>query len=154
MNQLTTLRSALENQLRSIQPASGYNTTAGYSVLTGWFNEIVDDRTAIFPLVVVQRGKNGAPEISAGEIVLNIGYYIVGAVDAGLDGYDAALDELEMDIWRALHLRGMRKAPWAPAGVISMTFGEPQHVAPGDGTKAASVLVPVNFKVIIQHEQT
>lgn len=153
MNQLTALRSALEGQLKSIQTSAGYNTSSGNSVLTGWFNEIVDDRTATFPLIVIQRGKNGPPEISVGELVLNIGYYIVGAVDAGLDEYDAALDELESDIWRALSLKGMRKAPWAPAGVALMTFGEPQHVAPGDGTRAASILIPVNFKVIIQHEQ-
>lgn len=150
MNQLTDLRYALENQLKSIQPSNGYNTSSGNSVLTGWFNEIVDERTATFPLIVIQRGKNGPPEISAGELTLNTGYYIVGAVDAGLDEYDAALDEIEIDIWRALNPRGMRRSPWAPAGVASMKFGEPQHIAPGDGTRAATILIPVNFKVIIQ----
>lgn len=152
MNQLADLRSALTNQLRSIQAGSGYSTSAGNSVLTGWFNEIVDDQTATFPLIVVQRGKNAPPEIISGELVINTGYFIVGAVDAGLDDYDSALDDLELDLWRALHLRGMRKAPWAPAGVSSMSFGEPQHVAPGDGTRAASILIPVNFKIIIQQD--
>lgn len=154
MNQLTELRHALSDQLKTIQVNGCYNTSAGNNVLTGWYNELIDDRSATFPLIVVQRGKNGPPELAHGELVLNIGYYIVGAVDAGLDDYDEALDALESDLWFALHLRGMRKAPWAPPGVASMTFGEPQHVAPGDGTKAASILIPVNFKVIIQNDQT
>lgn len=152
MNQLTELRTALISQLSTISPSNGFTTFAGNNVLAGWFNEIVDDRATTFPLIVVQRGKNATPEITAGELVVSTGYFIVGAVDAGLDGYDAALDELELDLWRALHLRGMRKAPWAPPGVYSMAFGEPQHVAPGDGTRAATVLIPVNFKTVIQQD--
>lgn len=153
MNQLTELRNALTDQLRRINPSNSYSTSAGNNVRTGWFNEIIDQRTATFPLIVVQRGKSAPPEINAGELVISTGYFIVGAVDAGLDDYDSALDDLEFDLWRALHLRGMRKAPWAPKGVYSMTFGEPQHIAPGDGVRAASILIPVNFKTIIQQDE-
>ena len=100
MNELTDLRNKLLETLGSIQTASGFYTSAGNNVRTGWFDEVIQSEQASSPVIVVQRGKNGIPQMDAGELVLRIGYLIVGAVNVGLDDYESALDDLEHDIKR------------------------------------------------------
>lgn len=153
MNELTALRNKLIETLSSIQTANGFYTNAGSNVRSGWFDEIIQSEQALSPVIVVQRGKNGAPKMEAGELVLSIGYLVVGAISVGLDDYEAALDDLEHDIWSALCKRGTRNIPWAPFGAYQMEFDEPLTAPPGGGTQWASLAIPVTFKIIINRHE-
>ena len=148
MNKLKALRSALKAQLTSITTANGYTTNAGHNVRTGWFSEVIDADDASFPLIVIQRGKNAPPDGSSGDLVIGPGYYIIAAVDVGLDDYDDALDELEMDLWKAIQPASFRRVGWAPFGTVQLQIGAPEHIAPGDGLRVASLVIPVQFKLI------
>lgn len=153
MNELTDLRNKLLDALRTIQPSNGFYTNAGSNVRTGWFEEVIHSEQTSSPVIVVQRGKNGIPLMDAGELVLRIGYLIVGAVSAGLDDYESALDDLEHDIWSALCKRGTRNIPWAPFGAYQLEFDEPLTAPPGGGTQWASLAIPVTFKIIINRHE-
>lgn len=153
MNELTDLRSKLISALGAIQASNGFYTNAGNNVRTGWFDEIIQSEHTSSPVIVVQRGKNGIPQMDAGELVLRIGYLIVGAVSVGLDDYEAALDDLEHDIWSALCKRGTRNIPWAPFGAYQLEFDEPLTAPPGGGTQWASLAIPVTFKIIINRHE-
>lgn len=152
MNLLSRLREALKDQLTNINTANGYRTNAGNNVRTGWFSEVIDAESASFPVIVIQRGKNGPPDTASGELVVSPGYYIIAAVDVGLDDYDDALDELEMDLWKAIKPESYRRVSWAPFGICQMQIGAPEHVAPGDGLKAASLVIPIQFKMIVSSD--
>lgn len=153
MNPLTDLREKLLGALGAITQANGFYTNAGHNVCTGWYDEIIQSEKASSPIIVVQRGKNGTPHIEAGELVLRIGYLIVGAISVGLDDYESALDDLEHDVWSALCKRGTRNIPWAPFGAYQIEFGEPLTAPPGGGTQWASLAIPVTFKVTIKRNE-
>lgn len=148
-NPLTALREKLTAALQSIQQVNGFYTNAGLNVRGGWFEEIIQTEKASGPLIVIQRGRDETPIMDAGQLVLRPGYMLVAAVDAGFSGYEAALDDLEHDIYSALAQRGVRSVPWAAFKTYGMTFGEPLQAPPGGGTKWASLAIPINFKIII-----
>lgn len=153
MNQLTSLRESLIQQLSTINQAVGYRTNAGTNVRYGWFEEVIQTQKGSEPVIVVQRGKNGVPYTEAGELVLLPGYMIIAAVNAGLTGYDSALDDIEHDIYSALIQRGYKNIPWAPYGPHKITFDEPLHAPPGGGQNWASLAIPINFKTAIQRHE-
>ena len=149
MNPLTKLREKLIEALTGIQQDNGFYTNAGLNVRHGWFEDVIQTEAQTGPLIVIQRGKDEAPELDAGNLVLKPSYTVVAAVDAGFAGYQGALDDLEHDIYSALAQRGVRSVPWAALGTYAISFGEPVQAPPGGGTKWASLAIPANFKIII-----
>lgn len=149
MNKLTELRTSLLEVLGGITQANGYRTNVGRNVRSGWFDEVIQTRQAASPVIVLQRGKSAPPQIDAGELVLQPGYMIVAAVETGMHDYEAALEDLEVDIYRALVRRSSRNLPWAPYGAYKITFDEPLAAPPGGGHNWASLAIPVNLKFIL-----
>lgn len=150
MNRLTAARKALIDRLSVITPANGYLTVAGANVKTGWFNEVISSNEIGFPLIVVQRGKDKPPEQGAGAVRVFPGFNVIGAVDVGLDGYEDALDDLELDLLQCLMPSGGQYVEWASGiGVTGFTLGAAEHYPPGNGERAASVLIPVYLHTVI-----
>ena len=153
MNELTDLRNKLQQRLEHITTENGFYTDAGKNVRIGWFEEIIDGNTEQGPVIVIQPGKNAPPVINAGELVLSPGFLIVGAINSGFTEYEAALDDLEHDIYSALVKKGVRNIDWAPFGTYQLSFGEPLDAPPGGGQRMASVAIPINFKIIINRHE-
>lgn len=150
MNRLTAARTALIARLSVITPANGYMTAAGANVKTGWFNEVIATKETGFPLIVVQQAKGKPPEQGAGVLRVFSGFNVIGAVDVGLDGYEAALDDLELDLLRCLMPSGGQYVEWATGiGVTGFTLGAAEHYPPGNGERAASVLLPIHLHTVI-----
>ncbi len=150
MNILTQAREALIGHLSEITQDSGYLTNAGLAVRGGWFNEIIKSDKVSFPLIVVQKGRDAEPEPGPMALKLQRVFYVIGAVEAGMDDYDAALENIELDILRALVPYAGQHLPWAPRGVSKIEIGTPEHVPPGSGESAASVLIPVQLSIVIK----
>lgn len=149
-NPITQLRTQLLDTLGQVTQANGFYTNAGLQVRSGWFEEIVQSEKHSGPLIIVQRGTDEAPSLEAGQLVLSPTYLIVGAVDSGFDDYQAALDDLEHDLYSMLARRSTRSVPWAGRlSTYRMTFGDPLQAPPGGGTRWASLAIPVTFKLII-----
>lgn len=149
-NPLTAGREALITRLQTITKANGYQTDAGGNVKSGWFNDILQSGQQQFPLIVVQKAKGMEPEAGPGAIKAKPGYFVVGAVDAGLSDYEAALDALEVDILRRLMPMAGRVIDWAPRGITGVDIGPPEHFPPGNGEKAAVVMIPIHLHTIIR----
>ncbi|WP_341304725.1 hypothetical protein [Pseudomonas sp. TMP25] len=151
MNRLTEARKALVNRLSVITPANGYLTAAGSNVRTGWFNEVIASNQQGFPLIVLQRAKGRPVDQGAGAVKVYPGFNVIGAVDAGLDGYDDALDDLELDLIKCLMPAAGQFLEWATGiGVTGITLGAAEHFPPGNGERAASVLIPVHLHTVIR----
>lgn len=151
MNPLSELRKALIARLGEIRPSAGYFTRAGTRVESGWFSEIIKSASSGFPMIVVQKGRDAEPEMAPGRIRLRRSFYVFGSVDAGVDSYEDALDDMEVDILRCLLPQGGAPLTWAPRGTSSISIGIAEQVPPGNGEKAATVLIPVEFSLIIGH---
>ncbi|SFA72990.1 hypothetical protein [Azotobacter beijerinckii] len=123
-NPLSEGRQALVQRLSTIAVANGYRTDAGANVKTGWFNEVLPHGQVGFPLIVVQKAKDQDPVSGPRALKVAAGYYVIGAVDVGLDDYEDALDDLELDLLRCLRLEQGRPLPWAPAGIQNITLDE------------------------------
>ena len=150
MNRLTEARKALIERLSVITPANGYLTAAGTNVRSGWFNEVINSNDQGFPLIVLQRAKGRPADQGAGAIRVYPGFYVIAAVDAGLDGYDDALDDLELDLLKCLMPSGGEFVEWAQGiGVTGFTIGAAEHFPPGNGERTASVLIPVHIHTVI-----
>lgn len=152
MNILTEARRALVARLETITVSNGYRTNAGLNVKTGWFNEVLQSAELGFPLICLQKAKGLAPSAGPGVIKAIPGYYVVGAVSAGLDDYDDALEDLEHDLLTCLLPEHGEWIRWAPRGVFSATLGPTEHFPPGNGESAASVLLPIHLHTIITGE--
>jgi len=150
MNILTQARLALLAHLSEVTQAKGFLTNAGLAVRSGWFNEIIKSDDAAFPMIVVQKGRDTEPEEGPFALKLKRGFYVIGAVEAGMDDYDEALEDIELDILRALLPAAGQHLPWAPQGVSKIEIGTPEHVPPGSGETAASVLIPVQLSIVIK----
>ncbi|SEI99693.1 hypothetical protein SAMN04244572_02384 [Azotobacter beijerinckii] len=148
-NPLSEGRQALVRRLSTISVASGYRTDAGANVKTGWFNEVLQREKAGFPLIVVQKAKDQDPVPGPRALKVAAGYYVIGAVDVGLDDYEDALDDLELDLLRCLRPEQGRPLPWAPAGIQNIALGGAEQFPPGNGERAASVLIPVHLHTFI-----
>lgn len=150
MNLLTEGRKALIARLQTITVANGYRTDAGLNVKSGWFNEVLQSDSVGFPLIVLQKAKNDHPEAGPGAVKAYPGFSVVGAVDVGLDDYDDALDDVELDLVRCLLPSLGIPLSWAPRGVSGITVGAAEQFPPGSGERAASVLVPIHLHAIIR----
>jgi hypothetical protein len=151
MNILTEARLALVARLQTITVANGYRTNAGQNVKTGWFSEVLESDSVGFPLIVVQKAKALDPDSGPGSIKAYPGFSVVGATDSGLDDYDDALDDIELDIIQCLIPPGSGRFPkWVPLGVTGMAVGASEQFPPGNGERAASVLVPVHLHTLIE----
>ncbi|MCY1439528.1 hypothetical protein D9M71_557640 [compost metagenome] len=148
-NLLTVARKVLVQQLESVQPGNGYRTSAGLNVRSGWFNEIIAAEKSGFPMIVIQRNDAKTPEAGPGSMKVFPGFHVIGAVDAGLEDYEDALDDLEEDLVRCLAPAHGTAAPWLPQGVPGITQGPPRRFPPGNGLKAATVMIPVYLTTFI-----
>lgn len=149
-NMLTAGRRALIDRLSTISVAAGYSTQAGANVRSGWFNEILQDKNLTFPLIVVQKARSQQPKPGPKAVMVFPGYSIVGAVNAGLDGYEDAIEALEQDLIRCLLTREGVAPDWLPRGITNIAFGPPETFPPAEGVKAATILLPVHLHTIIQ----
>lgn len=149
-NLLTAGRKALLARLGTITVANGYRTDIGTRVRSGWFNELIKDKTLGFPLIVVQKARGLEPAGKPGAVLAAPGFHVIGAVDVGFDDYEAAIEDLQHDILCCLSPDLQRLPAWAPRGVTGVVFGAPQEFPPGDGTTCATVLIPVHLKTIIE----
>ncbi len=153
-NLLSEGRRALIARLGGIIQADDYRTGAGSNVQSGWFAEVIKANRVSYPLIVVQKGKDQTPKPGPGALLKYAGFNVIGAVNAGLDGYEDALDDLELDILECLMTCEGLRPEWAPPGVSKIVLGEPQQVPPGDGISAASVVVPVYLHTVIHGRET
>lgn len=150
VNLLTQGRKALMKRLETINVDNGYLTSAGTNVRTGWFNEVLKSTGVAFPLIVLQKGRGKTPERGPGALKVFNGFYVVGAVDAGLDEYEEAIEALEQDLLIALVPTEGQRLTWVPRGITGVTVGTPETFPPSNGERAASVLIPVQLHTIIQ----
>ncbi|SFB46467.1 hypothetical protein [Azotobacter beijerinckii] len=148
-NPLTLGRQALLQRLQTITKANGYLTDTGLNVRTGWFNEVLQSAALTFPVIVLQKGKDLDPEPGPRGLRALRGFFVIGAVDTGLDDYEDALDALELDLLRCLRPEQGRPLPWAPAGIQNIALGGAEQFPPGNGERAASVLIPVHLHTFI-----
>jgi hypothetical protein len=151
-NPLSMGRKALVQRLMSVTAANGYFTNAGANVKTGWLNEVLKSDDLGFPLIVVQKAKDLPPIKGPSGQICKVGFYVIGAVNAGLDAYEDALDDIQLDLQRALIAAENHRPTWLPqkAGIISVTLGAPEQFPPGNGEQAATVLIPVHLHTIIE----
>lgn len=150
MNILTEARLALVARLETITVANGYRTNAGQNVKTGWFNEVLQSDGVGFPLICLQRAKGGDPVEGPGVIKMAPAYYVIGAVDAGLDDYDSALEDIELDLIRCMVTPKGPHIAWMPQGVSRVELSTSEHYPPGAGEASASVMVPIQLDVLIR----
>lgn len=150
MNLLTAGRKALINRLKTITQANGYRTNAGINVRSGWFNEVVDSAASTFPLLVVQKGQDEKPTARAQGLRKLHGFTVVGGVSAGLNDYEDALDDLELDLIECLMPTEGVPLNWTPRGIPQLSLGAPQQVPPGEGLAAATVVLPVYLHIFIE----
>src|SRR5690606_19398044 len=78
------------------------------------------------------------------------GFNVVAGIAAGLDGYEDALDDLELDLIECLMPTEGVPLEWTPRGIPQLTLGPPEQVPPGDGLSAATVVLPVHLHVFIE----
>lgn len=149
-NLIAEARKALVARLETITLANSYYTDAGSNVLTGWLNEILKTDDANFPLIAVQQAKGSPPSPSPGTIVLHSSFDVIGAVDAGLHGYEDALDDMQLDLLHALIPPQGRPLDWMPKGVAGVSIGAPELYPPANGERASIVRVPVTLKIMLR----
>ncbi|PNG11872.1 hypothetical protein [Stutzerimonas stutzeri] len=149
-NILTDARLALVARLQTITVANGYRTNAGQNVETGWLKEVIEKNSEGFPLICLQRAPGGDPVEGPGVIGLAPAFYVIGAVDAGLDDYDSALEDIELDLIRCLITGKGRPIDWMPRGTVSVSLSTSEHYPPGNGESSASVMVPIQLAINIR----
>ncbi|WNF45818.1 hypothetical protein RHP75_15745 [Pseudomonas sp. SG20056] len=149
-NLITEGRKALVSRLETISPANGFSTNAGSNVRTGWFNEVLKSAEVGFPLIVLQKAPGKPPTPGPHAVKLFNGFHVIGAVDVGVDNYDDALEELERDLLLAVMPCEGAVPAWLPRGITGITLGGPTSFPPGNGERAASVIIPVYLHTIIK----
>ena len=149
-NILTAVRLALIARLETITTANGYLTNVGGNVKSGWFNEVIKQGSAGSGLLVLQRAPDGEPMRGAEAVKLRRGFRVVAGVDAGLDSYEASLEDIEADLLRCLMPAPGQHISWLPKGCPAFTVGKPDAYPPGEGQPAATVLLPLTIDVIIE----
>ena len=150
INLLSAGRRALIERLSTISIDNGYRTPAGANVRSGWFNEVLKENNVGFPLIVVQKAKGMAPVAGPHALKIMQGFNVVGAVKAGLDDYEDAVEELEHDLLLCMMPTLAVLPDWLPRGITGITIGAPEAFPPADGVSAATVLIPVHLHTIIQ----
>ena len=149
-NLLSEGRKALLVRLSTISVDNGYATPAGANTHSGWFNEVLKERNVAFPLIVVQKAKGQAPVAGPHALKVFSGFSVIGSVQAGIDDYEDAIEDLEQDLLRCLMpTQGVLPA-WLPRGICGLSIGAPEIYPPAEGLTAATVLIPVFLHTIIQ----
>ena len=69
----------------------------------------------------------------------------IGAVTAGLDGYEEAIEDIELDLLQCLTPTEGVPPEWLPKMAPNLTVGAPEPVPPGEGLPAATVLIPIHI---------
>lgn len=150
MNVLSEVRRALIARLGTITVGNGYLTNVGTRVKAGWFNEVIKQTEVGSGLLVVQKAKGLAPVRSGVGLRPFPGFVVIGAVETGLDGYEDAIEDIELDLLGCLTTPEGLHADWLPKGSTKVTVGAPEPMPPGEGLAAATVLVPIHFSVYIE----
>ena len=71
-------------------------------------------------------------------------------VDAGLDDYDDALEDIELDLIRCLITPKGPPIEWMPRGTTAVSLSTSEHFPPGNGERSASVMLPIQLSLIIR----
>lgn len=150
MNILTLGRKALIGRLSEITQLNGYRTNAGLNVRSGWFNEVIKQESSGLPLIVLQKARDKEPLCKAAGMRKQAGFNVVAAVSAGLDDYEDALDDLELDLIECLMPIEGVPLDWTPRGIPQISIGASEQVPPGDGLAAATVVLPVYLITFIE----
>jgi len=151
-NVLTEVRRALVARVQGITTAEGFRTDIGYQVLTGWLNEVLNEKDLPDQFALIQRAKNRPPEAGPGAIRMHCGFFVIGLVKADLLDYEDALEAMELDICQALMPRITGVPEGFPKGVTALSLGATETFPPGEGQRHAGVLVPVHVTTIIQEK--
>lgn len=149
-NIITTARKALLARLGTISEDNGYRTNVGNNVRSGWFNEVIGQHKVGTGMVVLQKAKGLAPQAGPGAIKMHPGFYVIGAVDTGLDGYEDAIEEIEHDLIRCLMPAHGVRLDWLPLGAPALSVGAPEAVPPGNGLSAATILIPIHITTFVE----
>ncbi|WJN60932.1 hypothetical protein [Pseudomonas sp. SO81] len=150
-NIITEVRQALLARLGTILTRNGYRTNIGGAVKAGWFNEIAKPGSVpATGMVVVQRGKGKEPKAGAHELMMHIGFSVIGAVTAGVEGYEPAIEDIELDLLQCLTPIDGVFVDWLPRGAPGLAVGAPDPYPPGDGLPAATVLIPIHIRTIVE----
>ena len=80
------------------------------------------------------------------------GFYVIGAARIGLENYEDALDDMQVDLLESLVTTQGTPCKWLPRGVLAITVGAPEAFPPGTGQPYAGVLIPVHLHTIIQEK--
>lgn len=149
-NILTQVRKALIARIETINVTNGYLTNVGASVKSGWFNEVVKDgNVPAGGQVVVQKAKALAPEPGPGALKMRPGFHVIAAIKAGLDGYEDAIEDVELDLLSCLCPTVGEFPEWLPKGAPNLVIGAPEPFPPGEGLMAATVLIPVHIIAVV-----
>jgi hypothetical protein len=150
-NIITQVRQALIARLQTISQVNGYRTNIGADVRAGWFNELVEEGgVADAGTVVVQRAKGKEPKGEPYALKMATGFSVIGAVKAALNGYEAALEDVELDLLRCLTPTQGVPPTWLPKGALNVAVGTPDPYPPGKGQPAATVLIPIHIITIVE----
>lgn len=150
MNIISEVRRALIYRLGTISQANGYRTNIGGAVKSGWYNEIAKaEQVPSTGMVVVQRAKGRDPKGGPSALRMMPGFSVIGAITAGLNDYEDAIEDIELDLLRCLTPTEGVFPEWLPKGAPNLTVGAPEPVPPGDGLPAATVLVPIHIITIV-----
>lgn len=153
MTLITDVRLALLAQLQTIQVSNGYLTSSGGNVRSGWFNEVIKEQPIGDGLIVLQRAQATAPPLAGDRALkVSLAYSVVGAVDAGLDAYEEAMEALETDLLSCLLPSEGERPRWLPPGCCGIEVGTPETYPPGDGQAASTVLVPIKITAVISRQ--
>jgi hypothetical protein len=149
-NIITQVRQALLARLGTILTSNGYRTNIGGAVKAGWFNEIAKPGSVpATGMVVVQRGKGKEPKGGGNALRTYTGFSVIGAISAGLEGYEDAIEDIELDLLQCLTPTEGVFPEWLPKLAPNLTVGSPEPVPPGEGLSAATVLIPIHIITIV-----
>ncbi|MDU9415568.1 hypothetical protein [Pseudomonas sp. zfem005] len=151
INTLTATRQALITQVQGITTASGYLTNIGQTVRTGWLNEVLKQEKLPRELALIQRAPGRPSEKKAGGLKAFPGFFVIGLVAVSWEGWEDAVDAMELDILQALlpPPEGTFSKAY-PKGVTTWSLGASEPFPPGNGQTHAGVLIPIHFTTIIQ----
>lgn len=149
-NPIEQAHQALRARLGQIVPANGYLTDAGTRVKEGWLEDLLLEEGVTFPFIAVQPAEYLITDSGVGAVKASIGRRVVGAVRPGHpNDYRVELDELYLDLVRALQVQEGMPNPWGRNGPHQVTLGASKLFPPGDGLAAGTLLLPVQLHVII-----
>lgn len=67
-----------------------------------------------------------------------------------MDGYEDAIEAIELDLLRCLMPAQGVALDWLPAGAPTLSVGAPEPFPPGEGMPAATVLIPIHITTFVE----